>query len=184
VTVITLADGRKFDTVKKIALEDMSSDTDNVSEDLPIVSPKSNIRLEDLPAAPKIMNVVCAVASYKILGISDSDICIALGCSPNQLQSILEGDIYDKTYNDILAAFVRGQENSARDILARASMSAANTLVTIASKSKNEQNKLKAAESILNRMNITGDDNHGMAGPGLTIKIIKDTKDDSITISM
>ena len=186
--LIKLADGSMFDPLKKQKVEQViendTSDADNVSEVLPTIAPKDNVRLEDLPAEPRIMNVVCSVIGYKLLGISNNDICIALGCNHKQLNDILNGEVYDKAYNDVVAAFVKGQENSARDILAKASMSAANTLVAIASKSKNEQNKLKAAEKILNRMNITGDESHGMSGPGLTIKIIKEHKEDSITISM
>lgn len=188
--LIKLADGSLFDPLKKQKVveqveQNEPSDADNtVSEGVLVPAPKQGIRLEDLAANTKTMNVVCAVISYKLLGLSNGDISLALGCTLQQLENILTSESYDKTYNDVVAAFVKGQENSARDILAKASMSAANTLVAIASKSKNEQNKLKAAESILNRMNITGDENHGMSGPGLTIKIINDRKDDTITISM
>ena len=62
-------------------------------------------------------------------------------------------------------------------------ITAASELVEIVKNSKNEANRLKAAESVLNRNGIA--DGSGSSGmQGLTIKIIKDTKSDGITISM
>jgi hypothetical protein len=183
VTVITLADGRKFDTVKKIAIEDISPDADDVSGDLPIPAPKGNPRLEDLPAAPKVMNATIAVAGYKILGLPNRDICEALGCSLQQLDDILNGEIYKITHDKMIESFVNGQQQSAKDILANGAIMAAKEVIKIAKNSKNEANRLKAAESVLNRNNIVGEESNGMGG-GLTIKIINDKKSDSITISM
>jgi methyl coenzyme M reductase beta subunit len=130
------------------------------------------------------MNVMCAVSGYKLLGISDLDICIAIGCTKGQLEDILTSDVYSEITTDIMKAFVRGQENTARDVLAKSAMHAANVLVTTARNGKNEANKLRAAEGILDRMNVTGDAHHGMSGPGLVIKIVKEHKNDGITITM
>lgn len=182
--ILTLADGSKFDPVAKKIIEDKTSNSDNELEVLPIPKPKTSMRLEDLPASPKVMNATIAVVGYKLLGLPNRDICDALGCSLQQLDDILEGEIYKTTFDNVLTSFVNGQEHSARDIIAKNAMKAANQLATIMSNSKNEANRLKAAESVLNRMNITGTDNNGMGGVGLTIKIIKDTKSEDITITM
>jgi len=183
VTLITLADGRKFDTVKKMAIEDNSSDADDVSEELPVPAPKGNPRLEDLPAPPKVMNATVAVIGYKLLGLPDRDISYALGCSIEQLNDILNGEIYKTTYEKTIEAFINGQQQSAKDILANGALMAAKQVIQIAKNSKNEANRLKAADSILNRNNIIGDESNSMSG-GLTIKIIRDSKSEDITISM
>lgn len=180
-TMITLADGRQFDTAKKEVVESNTPDEDI---QLPVPAPRSGIRLEDLPANTRVMNAVCAVAGYKLLGLNNNDISLALGCTIEQLHEILEGDIYSKSLEEMTAAFVRGQESTARDILAKNAIVAANVLAT-GLKSKNEANKMKAAESILNRNGIGGDTANGMSGQGLVIKIIKDQKDNAgITISL
>lgn len=182
--LITLHDGTKFDPVKKVVVEEKLPTVENTVGSLPTPAPRHDMRLEDLPAAPKVMNIICAVVGYKLLGMPDADICLALNCTEQQLRNVLEGDVYDNTYQSIIESFIRGQENSARDVIARAALDAAKTVVHIAGNSKNEVNKLKAAERILNTMNITGDENHGMGGTGLTIRIIKDTKNEAVTISL
>ena len=181
--MLILHDGTKFDPVKK-AIVESELPTETTVGNLPTPAPRHDMRLEDLPAAPKVMNIVCAVVGYKLLGLPDADICLALNCTEQQLRNVLEGDVYDNTYQSIIESFIRGQENSARDVIARAALDAANTVVKIASTSKNETNRLKAAERILNTMNITGDENHGMGGTGLTIRIIKDTKNEAVTITL
>jgi hypothetical protein len=183
VTTITLKDGRKLNTVTKMIEEDISPDADDVSGDLPIPAPKGNPRLEDLPAPPKVMNATVAVVGYKLLGLPDRDIAYALGCSAEQLNDILNGEIYKTTYDKTIEAFVNGQQQSAKDILANGAMMAAKEVIKIAKHSKNEANRLKAAESVLNRNNIIGEESNSMSS-GLTIKIIRDSKSEDITISM
>lgn len=182
-TILTLSDGRKFNSITKTIEEDKSSEVDNTSEDLLVPKPTHSMRLEDLPSSPKVMNATCAIVSYKLLGLPDRDICDALGCTPNQLDDILNGEVYQSTYNKVIESFTNGQKETAKDILANGVISAANELITIVKKSKNEANRLKAAESVLNRSGITDDTGNGMNG-GLTIKIIKDSGTDDITISM
>lgn len=182
-TTITLADGRKINTVTKVIEEDNSLDADNVSGDLLIPAPKGNPRLEDLPAPPKVMNATIAVVGYKLLGLPNRDICFALGCSLQQLDDILEGEIYKTTYEKVIESFINGQQQSAKDILANGAMMAAQEVIKIVKTSKNEANRLKAAESVLNRNNIIGEESNSMSN-GLTIKIIRDSKSEDITISM
>jgi hypothetical protein len=181
--LIQLQDGSKFDPVSKKVIDEAPS-VDNTLGALPTPAPRKDTKLEDLPAPPNVMSIVCAIIGYRLLGLNKNDIALALNCSDQQLDEVINGDVYDTSYNQVIEAFIRGQENSARDIIARASLDAAHTIVKIASHSKNETNKLKAAERILNTMNITGDENHGMGGVGLTIKIIKDTKNDQISITL
>ena len=181
-TIITLADGRKFNTVTKTIEEDELPETENVSGSSLIPSPVNPMRLEDLPSTPKIMNATCAIVSYKLLGLPDRDICDALGCRPDQLDDILNGEVYKTTYDRVIESFLNGQKQNAKDILANGVVQAATELVKIVKNSKNEANRLKAAESVLNRNGVSDEASNGMSG-GLTIKIIKDTKAE-ISINM
>lgn len=181
-TIITLADGREFDTVTKKIVEVEVPDTNDVSGTSLVPTPTRPMRLEDLPSTPKIMNATCAIVSYKLLGLPNRDICDALGCRPDQLEDILNGEVYKTTYDKVIDSFLNGQKQNAKDILANGVITAAHELVKIAKNSKNEANRLKASESILNRNGVSDEATNGMSG-GLTIKIIKDTKSE-ITINM
>jgi hypothetical protein len=173
---LKLANGLTMDLkAKKVKNED--KEVEVVVEDelhLPVPLPRTGIKLEDLPASPSTMNAISAIISYKLLGLNDHDISIALGCTPFQLSALLAGEAYNQAYKQVVESFVRGQENTARDIIARESIMAAKQLVTIASKSRTEGNRLKASESILNRMNIVGNDQGNAMANGLVIKIVKD----------
>lgn len=182
-TVITLSDGRKFNTITKTVEEEQSSEVEQTSGDLLVPTPVHNMRLEDLPSSPKVMNATCAIIAYKLLGLPNRDICDALGCTINQLEDILNGEVYSNTYSKVIESFTNGQKQNAKDILANGVISAATELVQIAKRSKNEANRLKASESILNRTGITEEGGNAMNG-GLKIKIIRDAKTDDITISM
>ena len=182
-TLITLADGRKLNTVTKKIEEVELPEAENVSGSSFVPKPVHQMRLEDLPSSTKIMNATCAIIGYKLLGLPNRDICDALGCNINQLEDILNGEVYKSTYDKIIESFLNGQKENAKDILSNGVITAANELVKIVKNSKNEANRLKAAESVLNRNGIA--DGSGSTGmQRLTIKIIKDTKSDDITISM
>ena len=184
-TIITLADGRKLNTItKKIEEEEEElPEADNVSGSSLVPKPVHSMRLEDLPSSIKVMNATCAIIGYKLLGLPNRDICDALGCRPDQLDDILNGEVYKSTYDKVIQAFLNGQKENAKDILANGVITAATKLVEVVKTSKNEANRIKAAESILNRTGIS-DGGGSMGMNGLTIKIIKDTKSDDITISM
>lgn len=182
-TILTLSDGRKLNTITKTIEEEQSSEVEKTSGDLLVPKPVHSMRLEDLPSSPKVMNATCAIISYKLLGLPNRDICDALGCTINQLEDILNGEVYTETYNKVIEAFTNGQKENAKDILANGVITAANELITIVKKSKNEANRLKAAESVLNRSGISDGGSNGMNG-SLTIKIIKDSGTDDITVTM
>ena len=182
-TKITLADGRVLDTVTKKIEEVQLPDAEDVSGSSLVPKPVHPMRLEDLPSTVKVMNATCAIIGYKLLGLPNRDICDALGCRPDQLDDILNGEVYQSTYDKVIASFVNGQKENAKDILADGMLNAASELVKIVKNSKNEANRLKAAESVLNRTGISdGSGSNGMQG--LTIKIIKDTKSDDITVQL
>ncbi len=182
-TKITLADGRVLDTVTKKIEEVGLPEAEEVSGSSLVPKPVHSMRLEDLPSSVKVMNATCAIIGYKLLGLPNRDICDALGCRPDQLDDILNGEIYKSTYDKVIESFLNGQKENAKDILANGVITAATKLVEVVKTSKNEANRIKAAESILNRNGIA-DGSGSMGMNGLTIKIIKDTKSDSIEIKL
>lgn len=168
-TKLTLHDGRTLDTVTK--------EVDGEEDDVFSPAPQTDIRLEDLPADPRTMNVVCSVLSYVIMGIKQRDICLALGCSEEQLTEIMESEAYMKSHTMVIQSFVRGQQNAARDIISANAVHAARELTRVM-KSKSESNRLRASEGILNRAGINDANGHDAMAEGLIIRVVKDTKTD------
>lgn len=149
-----------------------------------VAAPRENIKLEDLPSAPKQMNVINAVIGYRLLGCSDADIAYALGCTDDQLFNVVQSEPFVRAYNLCIEAFVAGQTKTAKDVISGASLHAAQTLVDVVKKSKSETNRMRASESILNRLGINeANADHAMS-QGLIIKVVKDTQVSDITIKI
>lgn len=178
-SLLKLADGREINLSTKEVVED--APTVPVLEEQGASftpAPKADMRLEDLPADPRTMTVVCAVLSFRFMGLPDRDIAEALGCSAEQLYEVVNGAAYLSAYEMVLTSFVQGQQNAAKDIISASAVEAARQMKNIMSSSKSESNRLRASEGILNRAGIS-DTGHGdPMGGGLIIKLVKDTKTD------
>lgn len=179
---IRLANGDVLDPKTKRVTEKEEQEEVN-DANLPVPKPRQELRLEDLPAAPSMMNAVCAIVSYRLMGLTDQDICIALGCSQFQLESIVNHESYETALNKIKDSFVHGQEVTAKEIIANATNDAARELVRIAKSSRNEGNKLKAINSVLDRMNISGE-NSANSEDDLMIRVVRGTDTDDIEIKV
>lgn len=185
--IMTLADGRKFDTatkqyvdeIKDIAIPDIEDDVEHTTF-TPVVHNKR--RLEDLPTDARQMNAVCAVLAYTLMGIDDGDIALAMRVDIEQIDSLKRSDPYRRAQEMATEAFVNGQNEAAAGVLANAALPAARALVT-GIKDKNVANRIRAAESILTRNGIGADGNQNMNGKGLLIRIVKDA-DTKIDISL
>ena len=185
--IMTLADGRKFDTttkqyvdaIKDVTLSDDGDDSEVVSFS-PVVLTKR--RLEDLPTDARQMNAVCAVLAYSLMGIDDGDIALAMRVDIEQIDSLKMSDPYRRARDMAIESFVNGQNEAAAGVLANAAIPAAKALVS-GIKDKNMANRIRAAESVLTRNGIGADGNANMNGKGLLIRIIKDT-DTKIDISL
>lgn len=140
-------------------------------------APPADIRLEDLPAEPRMMNVVCSVLSYTFMGVRPPDIALALGCTEQQLTDIMESEPYIRSHQMVVDSFIKGQQNSARDVISSNAVRAAQELVKVVRTSKSESNRLRASETILNKSGISDTGSDSMAD-GLVIRVVKDMKTD------
>lgn len=169
-TKITLHDGRTLDTLtKEVDGEEVDDSFDP--------APPPDVRLEDLPADPRTMNVVCSVLCYVFMGIKQRDICLALGCTEQQLTDVMESEAYTRAHAMVIQSFVKGQQNAAKDIISANAVHAARELTRVM-RSKSESNRLRASEGILNRAGIDGANGHDSMSEGLVIRVVKDTKTD------
>ncbi len=183
--IMTLADGRKFDTVAKQYVDDakdmtVSGDDSETEMFVPVTQTKR--RLEDLPTDARQMNAVCAVLGYTLMGIGDDDIALAMRVDIEQIESLKSSDPYRRAQDMAVESFIAGQQTKAIGILSNAATTAASALVT-GLKDKNMSNRIRAAESVLTRNGIGSDGNTNMNGKGLLIRIVKDA-DTKIDISL
>jgi hypothetical protein len=187
--LIKLKDGRLFNPVTKEMLDPEGDAGHKDVKEAKVVEsftpkPRTQMRLEDLPAKPGSMNVICAILAYRLLGIPDTDICLALGCDDTTIERITASSAYDESYTEIIKAFASGQKHSARDVLSNGAVTAAKTLVKVMQESKNEAHRLRASENILSRTGITADGEVNEQNGGLRIKIVSATPDTSVTINV
>lgn len=185
-TVITLADGRKFDPIKKTYVSEAKTIDNEISEGDSNIS-LSNVtnkamRLEDLPTDPKRMNAVCAVLSYKMMGLSDNEIATAFGVRVSDVVDIYNSDAYISTerllFKNLKTKFTR----DASGLINSKASDAAKKVVDLLD-SKNPMVAIRAAENILDRSDVESK-NSGLGMRGLQIRIVKDTNDANVEIKI
>jgi len=185
--IMKMADGRLFDTVtKKFIEQDVQAPAENISlsEVTFLPAPKTTVRVEELPSNAREMTVISAIIGFKFLGLPDTEICYALKCDLEQLQSIMATEAYEWAQRTMIEAFVAGQTKAAQDIIVRQAASAANVLVGIMNTSKNEKNKLQAAIATLDRAGITDQSKNGSMSQGLVIKVVRDADASNIEVKI
>lgn len=183
-SILKLADGTEINTATGKRVEKIEPVVEDSSAPALFEPASSERKLEDLPTNPQQMNVIGAVLSYVFIGLPTFDICMALGCSAEQLEAIMASEAYDRTRALIIESFVRGQTNTAREILSTGAIQSARQVIEIATKSKNEQNRLKAADLVLKATGVSGDDINSAMSQGLVIKVIKAEAPTNISIKV
>lgn len=183
---LTLADGTVIDiatgkpkVLTRVEKEPETSEASDTFEPL-----ASEIKLEDLPGTPQQMAVVCAALGFSLIGLPTHDVSLALGCTLEQLEAVTSSEAYDRTRKMILEAFVRGQTSTAREIISTGAIQSARQIVEIATKSKSETNRLKAAETVLKAAGVANEDAHSAMAQGLVIKVIRDQAPTNISIKV
>ncbi len=182
--LMKLADGTMFDTVTKKTVKVSAEEATPLPELSFIPAPRSSVRLEELPAAPKQMTIISAILGFKYMGLPDTEICYALNCELAQLHSITATDAYTKAEKMIMDAFVLGQTRAARDIIMSNAQFAAQTMVTEMRTAKTSKDRQSAANSVLNRAGIGEDTANDGMGSGLIIKIVRDADTSNIKLNI
>lgn len=181
--MITLADGTVIDPVSKRVVDNNDGRQDDDTSSSAIVLPiaRAGVKIEDYNTDPKTLNVIMAVVAYTMSGLSDNDICYALNCTSSQLLDIRDNEGYRIAYDNLVEAFYEGQKHTAKEIIGKASVMAAEKLVSIA-KARSKQS-LSAINSILDRNDI-GKANSGSALSGLVIRMVNDDKKQTIEVNI
>jgi hypothetical protein len=107
--------------------------------------------LQDLPDVAERINVVGAIITYALFGLSDEDIGIALGIPKELIERIKLSDAYKKM-RDTVVDNVQQHEDDLSRIIASHASDAVNTLVDLMQNEETDDKvKLMASKDILDR---------------------------------
>lgn len=175
---LILADGTKIDPTngkRIIDIVEVPSATQAIN-----TIKRVHRTLADLPAPPKQMNIISAIISYSLVGLSDEDIAIALDITVKQVTVIKEQDIYRKMEENIVSNMMVSDADNIGNIIKAHSTTAINKIVALIG-CKDEKIGLKAAQDVLDRGGFRPVDQveHRMSvNGGLSIEFIR--RDDTV----
>lgn len=111
---------------------------------------KINTRLADIPMLPKQLNVVSAILSYTLIGLSDDEIAIATGLTKNQVTSVRSSEVYEQLQKKIVDNIAEQDEADVRTYLVKHARRAAENVVDLL-EAEDEKVSLAASKDILDR---------------------------------
>lgn len=180
---LVLADGTKIDPSSGAVIQDAPPPAlipvPTNSEAINIVT-RTRKSVNDLPDVPKRMNIISVVLSYKMFGLDDEEIAVALGISLDQVVNIQGLDAFKKMREEITESILQRDSDEVRNIFKQHAKRAARKVVTIMEESDGALG-LSAAKDLLDRDGHRPADvvehRHSMEG-GLTIHVVKKGGDD------
>jgi hypothetical protein len=138
-------------------------------------------RLEDLPASPKQMVSLCAIAGLKILGLSDYDTAESTGLTEEQVHVLQLTELYERVLTEVVDGAMKRDLDHVRNTFVRESKDAAKKVVSLFKESDSEHMALAAAKDVLDRAGHRPADviehRHTVEG-GLTIEYVEKKEQD------
>jgi len=151
-----------------------------------VVLEKMHRKLGDLPEGDgKQLNAIAAILTYTQIGLSDDDIGVVLGTRGDVVRDIKELDAYKQLSDMFDSNIFDDAKRTASHILAKASGTAASTLVG-GLDSANEQVQIVAAKEVLRMNGISSESQTTEKKSGLNIKIVRkgEKRDETITVEI
>lgn len=142
----------------------------------------NTVKIAELGTTPKLIIPTTVVVSLTLTGIADSEICVLLGISPQQLTRIRGLDLYDDLRSRMIVRLRESDKELIRQKLYNTAETAAQTLATLVT-SKSEKIQLAAANSILDRTGHKAADILEVRQSfenEMRVRIIDDSKDNDI----
>lgn len=142
-------------------------------------------KLGDLPETTEKMNAIAAVLMYTGVGLSDTDIAIALKTSTENIGRLKELDAYKQLAEMFDSTVFDDAKRTANHIVARASADAAQRIVTAVS-DDDPQIALAASRDVLRIAGVGTDRTDENKVSSLNIKITRkgDADDENITVEI
>ena len=143
--------------------------------------------LEDIPVDTKELNAVSIIAAYTLIGLSDSDIGIATGLSPEQITRIKDSEGYSYVYEAAVEAAIDSDAEGVRHIISTHSRNAVEEIARLSTGSEMDSVRLRASQDLLDRAGHRPVDvvahQHTLEGE-LTIRHVKARNDGDLSIDL
>lgn len=142
-------------------------------------------KLGDLPDTAEKMNAIAAVLMYTGVGLSDTDIAVALRTSTENIAKLKELDSYKQLAEMFDSTVFEDAKRAANHIVARAAASAASRIVDLV-EDEDPGIALNAARDVTRLAGVGVDRPDEGRISGLNIKIIRsgDKKEDELTVEI
>ena len=151
-----------------LVLSDGSTIEEEVEKPDPVPHEQINARtfrsskrrsVQELPAPVKTVNVISVVLMYTLMGLSDREIAEALDVKIAQIKEIRDHSAYVECFDCVLNELLSANSDLLQSrISAHASM-ALDGVISIARDGKQENNRLRASQDILDRAGARPQDN-------------------------
>lgn len=146
---------------------------------------KQSRKLGDLPDVPEKMNAFCAVITYSMLGLSDSDIAIALKTSEHNIKKLKELDAYVQLVQMFDTTALEDSKRQANHMLAKAAPTAAQRMIE-GLDSGREDIRIVAARDVMKAAGVGQQEEKSQRVGGLNIRIIRkgEPQEDEIRVEL
>lgn len=107
-------------------------------------------QLSDMPLPPKQLNVVSLICMYTLMGLTDTDISIALGIPKERIETVKMLDAYSTIYNQVVESIIDEESEDIRTAIAAKARRAVDTVGELLDDEFSSV-RLAAAKDILDR---------------------------------
>lgn len=142
-------------------------------------------KLGDLPDTPDKLNPVCAVITYKAIGLSNEDIAAALHTTVDNIIRLCELDVYRQIMEMFSQTVFEDAKTNAKHIIARAADVAAQAMVHHVN-DEDPNISIIASREVLKMAGVSTEEDRGKSMGGLKIVIERgDNKgSDNVTVTL
>lgn len=135
--------------------------------------PTTRRSMRELPAPTGVMNAVSVVFVGTLLGLGDRELAENLRITIEQLQEIRQHTAYNEVFETILTELLNTNSDLIQSRLAAYSHNALTQIHQISSIGKQETNRLRASQDILDRAGHRPKDSNARNNPGSnTLRIV------------
>lgn len=107
--------------------------------------------VKELPAPESTMRGIATVFVYSMMGLTAREIADAVGITVDEVEAVKAHSAYTEVFDAVLDEFVNSNSEMIQSRIAAYSHSALDTVADVMLNGKREENKLRAADSLLNR---------------------------------
>lgn len=186
---LVLADGTKINPQTGEVINDEPAKLVEVPSNIKAVQlvTQARKRVADLPDLPSKTNIIAAIVAYKMFGLDDIEIALALGITELQVGRIIVSDAYTQLHDAILQSVLNNEAGTVKDLFVKNARAAATDMVKMAATAEGAL-KFRAMRDVLDRAGMRPVDvieqRVSLEGQLQIVHIRRDNKDDLPTLNI